>query len=136
MEEKHIAVSRLYYVSRDEDHIIAMATIDGKERSICDLTYIGHEDVPEGKIMDFVAEVAAELGYYVDEDGLPFTVTITESLPPFAVERVLRLRAKSEEDAKRKAADWLVSTHAFFAEEGHATQKEVGKDVEIVDIVS
>lgn len=64
----------------------------------------------------------------------PFTVTITQSNPPYAPEYVLRLRAESEEDAKKKAEEWILRAHTLFAEEGHVTQEELEEDVEIVDI--
>ena len=64
----------------------------------------------------------------------PFTVTITQAKPPYAPEYVLRLHAKSEEDAKKKAAEWILRAYAIFAEEGHASDDQIEEDVRIIDI--
>lgn len=67
-------------------------------------------------------------------DKKPYTVTVTQAKPPYAPECVLRLYAESEEDAKKKAAEWILRAHTIFAEEGHATADQLEEDVEIVDI--
>ena len=64
----------------------------------------------------------------------PFTVVITESKPPYAPEALLRLYAESEEDAKKKASEWILKAHTIFAEEGHVTEDQLEEDIEIVDI--
>lgn len=64
----------------------------------------------------------------------PFTVEITQSKPPYAPEAVLRLHAESEEDAKKKTAEWILKAHALFVEEGHVTEDQLEEDVEIIDI--
>ena len=64
----------------------------------------------------------------------PFTVTVTQAKPPYAPEYVLRLHAASEEEAKRKAAEWILSSHVSFVEEGHVTEDQLEEDVEVIDI--
>ena len=64
----------------------------------------------------------------------PYSVTVTQAKPPYAPEYVLRLYAASEEDAKKKAAEWILSSHVSFAEEGHVTEDQLEEDVEIVDV--
>ena len=78
-------------------------------------------------------------GYVLEgeaKDDRPFTVVITESNPPYAPEAVLRLYAESEEDAKRKAAEWILKAHTIFAEEGHISSDDIVEDVEVIDIPS
>ena len=64
----------------------------------------------------------------------PFTITVTQAKPPYAPEYVLRLHAASEEDAKKKAAEWILSSHVSFVEEGHVTEDQLEEDVEVIDI--
>lgn len=64
----------------------------------------------------------------------PFTVDITESNPPYAPKAILRLYAESEEDAKKKAEEWILKDYTIFAEEGHVTDDQIEEDVRIVDI--
>lgn len=67
----------------------------------------------------------------------PFTVTVSQSNPPYAPEYVLRLYAASEEDAQRKAAEWILKAHyTIFVEDGHVREDQLEEDVRIVDIPS
>lgn len=63
-----------------------------------------------------------------------FAVTINQSNPPYAPEAVLRLYAESEEDAKKKAREWILSQYTIFAEEGYISADDIEEDVRIVDI--
>lgn len=64
----------------------------------------------------------------------PFTVDITESYPPYAPKALLRLYAESEEDAKKKAEEWILKDYTIFAEEGHVPDDQIEEDVRIIDI--
>ena len=65
-----------------------------------------------------------------------YTVSITQSCPPYAPEAVLVVEADSEDGAKRKAYDWLLGGYAFFAEEGAAKEEDFVEDVPFHDLAS
>ena len=67
-------------------------------------------------------------------DKKPYTVTVVQSNPPYAPEVVLRLHAESEEDAKKKAAEWILKAYTIFAEEGHVSADQIEEEVEIIDL--
>ena len=134
MAKQPTVISDLYYVPKGDDDITIMAVIDGEVRSLSDMRYENHAAAPKEEIMNLVEEVALDLGYVLKEDLKPYTVTVTQAKPPYAPEYVLRLYAASEEDAKKKAAEWILSSHVSFAEEGHVTKDQLEEDVEIIDI--
>ena len=136
MDKKPTVISDLYYVPKGDDDITIMAVIDGEVKSLSDMRYENHAAASEEEIMNLIEEVALDLGYVLKEGPKPYTVTVTQAKPPYAPEYVLRLHAESEEDAKKKAAEWILSAYAIFAEEGHVTEDQLEEDVKIIDIPS
>ena len=65
-----------------------------------------------------------------------YTVSITQARPPYAHEAVLVVEADDEDSAKRKAYDWLLSVHVFFAEAGAAKKEDFVEDVPFYDLAS
>ena len=73
-----------------------------------------------------------------------YTVSILKATPShnadtvvaFPPEAVLIVEADNEDGAKRKAYDWLLSGHVFFAEAGAAKKEDFAEDVPLHDLAS
>ena len=59
-----------------------------------------------------------------------------ETIIAFPPEAVLVVEANNEDAAKRKAYDWLLSGHRFFAEAGAAKKEDFVEDVPFHDLTS
>lgn len=63
-----------------------------------------------------------------------YTVTVTESYPPYAPNAVLIVEAESEDQARRKAYNWILDGFAFFVEEGEVKEGDLEEDVPIFHV--